>query len=159
LNNFSKADTSSVFGAAMTDNISNPGPGLTDKVAIVSDAIAISPRTSAEPSPRIRLEVPHAAQNGHEPSEQIVPQLPPAALQNYRFPSGQENVARKSSQDSRILRAEFFKPRKYHKWKSPLLISMFFVLGLGLSITHCALYAALNGTIVGSSWQQENNLR
>ncbi|KAK0737326.1 hypothetical protein B0T21DRAFT_364903 [Apiosordaria backusii] len=52
-----------------------------------------------------------------------------------------------------------WKPRKFHKWESPLLMISFFVLGLVFSISHCVLYASLDGAIVGSAAHQESNLR
>lgn len=64
-----------------------------------------------------------------------------------------------SSDNSRRARHEIWVPRRYHKWKSPLLMSTFFVLGLGMSIGHCAFYWILKDTIVGSPWRQESNLR
>ncbi|KAK4098471.1 hypothetical protein N658DRAFT_431977 [Parathielavia hyrcaniae] len=51
------------------------------------------------------------------------------------------------------------KRRQFRNWESPLLIVLFFVLGLGLSLGHSAFYASLDGTEVGSPEQQENNLR
>ena len=54
---------------------------------------------------------------------------------------------------------KLWKPRQYSKWESPVLMGLFFVLGLGISMAHCGFYASLEGTIVGSPAQQENNLR
>jgi hypothetical protein len=50
-------------------------------------------------------------------------------------------------------------PRRYHKWKSPLLILTFYVIGLGMSIGHCAFYASLNHSVVGGPHQQSTNIR
>lgn len=50
-------------------------------------------------------------------------------------------------------------PRRYHKWKSPLLMLVFYLCGLGMSIGHCAFYASLNNSIVGGPRQQGTNLR
>lgn len=52
-----------------------------------------------------------------------------------------------------------WKPRVYHHWKSPLLMVVFCVIGLALSIAHCAVYRSLDGRVVGSSYDQEQNLR
>jgi hypothetical protein len=52
-----------------------------------------------------------------------------------------------------------FKPREYHHWESPFLMGLFLFLGLGISMAHCGFYARLEGTIVGSPAEQENNLR
>jgi hypothetical protein len=54
---------------------------------------------------------------------------------------------------------KLWKPRQYRKWESPVLMVLFFVLGLGISMAHCGFYASLEGTIVPSPAQQENNLR
>jgi hypothetical protein len=49
-------------------------------------------------------------------------------------------------------------PRR-SRWKAPLWMSVFFLLGVGLSITHCLFYYGLNGTVVGSAYNQESTLR
>lgn len=46
-----------------------------------------------------------------------------------------------------------------HKWKSPVLMALFFGLGATVSIAHCVFYAKLNGRIVGDSSKQEEKLR
>jgi hypothetical protein len=128
---------------------------------VVTNVTAVpSPRSSAEPSPETRLRVPQAqtgesrsrvSPNQSSPGEGLCPgALPPGGL---RFPSNA------SSDVSRSGRHEMWRPRRYYKWKSPLLMFTFFILGLGISIGHCAFYSALKNTIVGSQWQQENNLR
>ncbi|ROV98334.1 hypothetical protein VMCG_07140 [Cytospora schulzeri] len=43
--------------------------------------------------------------------------------------------------------------------KSPMFMVVFFVIGLSLSIAHCAFYRGLDGKIVGSPYSQEQNLR
>ncbi|KAK3377470.1 hypothetical protein B0H63DRAFT_398759 [Podospora didyma] len=50
-------------------------------------------------------------------------------------------------------------PRNYHHFKTPLLTTLFFTLGSGMSIAHCVLYSKLDNTAVGSPAEQENNLR
>jgi hypothetical protein len=52
-----------------------------------------------------------------------------------------------------------WKPRRYRKWQSPVLMVLFFVIGLSLSLAHCLFYSSLDAEIVGSPAQQENNLR
>jgi hypothetical protein len=52
-----------------------------------------------------------------------------------------------------------WKPRQLHQWKSPLAMLVFFVTGLGMSVGHCVFNARLNGSMVGSSYSQESNLR
>ncbi|KAH6622199.1 hypothetical protein C7974DRAFT_377797 [Boeremia exigua] len=50
--------------------------------------------------------------------------------------------------------------RRYiHKWRSPFLMVLFFVLGAAVSIAHCVFYPKLNGKIVGDSYQQEEKIR
>lgn len=93
--------------------------------------------------------------------------VPPAEI---RESNGQESLNQNSlgqvrfssiasSSDSRSARREILVPRRTHQWKYPLLMSTFYVLGLGMSIAHCAFYSALKDTIVGSPGQQEINLR
>jgi len=45
------------------------------------------------------------------------------------------------------------------RWKSPILLTVFFLIGLALSLAHCLFYYKLDAKIVGSASQQENNLR
>jgi hypothetical protein len=49
--------------------------------------------------------------------------------------------------------------RRIHKWKSPLLMSIFFILGVAVSLAHCVFYPKLSGKIVGDSSQQEEKIR
>jgi hypothetical protein len=67
-----------------------------------------------------------------------------------------------SSDSSRRLREDLLfnpGPRRHHKWKSPLLMLVFYICGLGMSIGHCTFYAKLNNSIVGGPHQQGTNLR
>lgn len=51
---------------------------------------------------------------------------------------------------------EVWQPRRrFHQWKSPLLMLMFFVIGLSMGFAHCTFYASHSGHIVGSSSDQE----
>ncbi|OCK93566.1 uncharacterized protein K441DRAFT_564791 [Cenococcum geophilum 1.58] len=52
-----------------------------------------------------------------------------------------------------------FTKRHIHRWKSPLLMSSFFVIGLAMSLAHCIFYPALKKKIVGDSSSQEEKLR
>lgn len=52
-----------------------------------------------------------------------------------------------------------FTKRHIHRWKSPLLMLSFFVIGLAMSIAHCIFYPALKTKIVGGSSSQEEKLR
>lgn len=77
-----------------------------------------------------------------------------------KLPTRQVRLASNASLDVlRPVRRNTWKPREYQKWKSPLLMSIFYLAGLGFTGAHCGLYAKLNGTIVGGSRQQETNLR
>lgn len=49
--------------------------------------------------------------------------------------------------------------RQIHRWRSPFLMVLFFMLGAAVSVAHCVLYSLLNGKIVGNSDQQEEKLR
>ena len=131
-------------------------------IYVVTNVTAISPPSSAEPGSGTRMRVEQAEPGGRESPDQSSPQLPPAAVPAGMLgPRGRRECSPSnvSSEGSRRVGYELWTWRRYHKWKSPLLMSTFFVLGLGISIAHCVFYASLNGTIVGSSRQQERNLR
>jgi hypothetical protein len=49
--------------------------------------------------------------------------------------------------------------RRIHTWRSPLLMVVFYILGLSLSVAHCVFYPKLKGRIVGDSGQQEEKIR
>jgi hypothetical protein len=49
--------------------------------------------------------------------------------------------------------------RQIHKWRSPLLMVVFYLLGLSLSVAHCIFYPKLKGRIVGDPGQQEEKIR
>ncbi|KAI9766942.1 MAG: hypothetical protein M1840_006239 [Geoglossum simile] len=49
--------------------------------------------------------------------------------------------------------------RQINRWKSPLLLSIFFTVGLAMSIAHCVFYPKLSGIVVGNSSNQERNIR
>lgn len=57
------------------------------------------------------------------------------------------------------VQGRLFKSRYIHRWKSPLLMFLFFVIGLTMSFAHCIFYPALEGKIVGGSSSQEERLR
>ncbi|KAF2177452.1 hypothetical protein K469DRAFT_755105 [Zopfia rhizophila CBS 207.26] len=48
--------------------------------------------------------------------------------------------------------------RRVHRWKSPLLMLMFFTIGLAMSIAHCIFYLKLRGTVVGDFSSQEEKI-
>jgi hypothetical protein len=55
---------------------------------------------------------------------------------------------------------EVWQPRRrFHQWKSPLLMLIFFVIGLNMGFAHCTFYASRSGHIVGSSSDQERVIR
>lgn len=47
----------------------------------------------------------------------------------------------------------------HHNWKSPILMVIFLLIGVGLSVGHCVFYPSLNGQLVGGSSRQEEKLR
>jgi hypothetical protein len=49
--------------------------------------------------------------------------------------------------------------RRVHRWRSPLCMVVFFLLGLAVSIAHCVFYPKLLGKLVGDSSQQEEKIR
>lgn len=52
-----------------------------------------------------------------------------------------------------------WKPRRIRYWKSPLVMLIFYAVGVALSISHCVFYPKLNGTIVFDTYSQERNIR
>ncbi|KAI9767275.1 MAG: hypothetical protein M1839_004541 [Geoglossum umbratile] len=54
---------------------------------------------------------------------------------------------------------DLWRPRRISKWKSPLLLLIFFIIGLAMSIAHCVFYPKLSGIVVGNSSNQERNIR
>jgi hypothetical protein len=52
-----------------------------------------------------------------------------------------------------------WKERRIHTWKAPLLMVVFFLLGLAMSVAHCILYPKLRGQIEGKADQQEEKIR
>jgi hypothetical protein len=59
--------------------------------------------------------------------------------------------------DSRVFPG--WKGRRIHTWKSPLLMVVFFLVGLAMSVAHCVFYPKLKGQIVGKADQQEEKIR
>ncbi|KAJ4301769.1 hypothetical protein N0V90_003863 [Kalmusia sp. IMI 367209] len=49
--------------------------------------------------------------------------------------------------------------RRIHRWKSPVLMVAFFLIGLAMSLAHCIFYPSLNGKIVGDPDIQEEKIR
>lgn len=47
----------------------------------------------------------------------------------------------------------------HQSWKSPILMIVFLLIGVGLSVGHCVFYPSLNGQLVGNSSRQEEKLR
>lgn len=52
-----------------------------------------------------------------------------------------------------------WRKRQIPPWKSPLLMILFFIIGLAMSLGHCIFYPKLSGKIVGDSSDQEGNIR
>jgi thiol:disulfide interchange protein len=49
--------------------------------------------------------------------------------------------------------------RTRHRWKAPLLMVIFFLIGFAMSLAHCIFYPMLTGVIVGSPDSQEGKIR
>lgn len=49
--------------------------------------------------------------------------------------------------------------REFHKWQPPFYMTVFFLIGLSMSIAHCVFYPKLRGKLVGDSYQQEEKIR
>jgi hypothetical protein len=52
-----------------------------------------------------------------------------------------------------------WRKRQIPRWKSPLLMVLFFIIGLAMSLGHCVFYPKLSGKLVGGSSDQEENIR
>jgi hypothetical protein len=119
------------------------------------------------PDPEIRLDVPTGPIDEQRDVGDTTHQVPttlalPEVEAGLRPPGTVRIPSNASSDSSRRLRKDLLfnlGPRQYHKWKSPLLMLVFYICGLGMSVSHCALYVGLNNSIVGGSHQQGTNLR
>ncbi|ORY04871.1 hypothetical protein BCR34DRAFT_491266 [Clohesyomyces aquaticus] len=49
--------------------------------------------------------------------------------------------------------------RTIHRWKAPLLMVIFFIIGFAMSLAHCIFYPMLTGVIVGNPDSQEGKIR
>ncbi|OAG08539.1 uncharacterized protein CC84DRAFT_1257383 [Paraphaeosphaeria sporulosa] len=49
--------------------------------------------------------------------------------------------------------------RRIHRWKSPIMMVVFFLVGLAMSLAHCIFYPSLKGKVVGNSDAQEEKIR
>ena len=114
--------------------------------------------------PEIRLDVPTEPideQRDGDTTNQVSFALP--EVEARLGPPGTVRIPSNASSDSsRRLRKDLLfnlAPRQYHKWKSPLLMLVFYICGLAMSIGHCTFYARLNNSIVGGPHQQGTNLR
>lgn len=59
----------------------------------------------------------------------------------------------------KLSQQRLFTKRYIHRWKSPLLMLGFFIIGVAMSLAHCIFYPKLKGRIVGNSDSQEEKLR
>ncbi|KAH8652840.1 hypothetical protein BGZ61DRAFT_541812 [Ilyonectria robusta] len=79
------------------------------------------------------------------------PRLSPTLPQALLSPPPSERPASSrgtgSSQTSRRFAIALWKPRTYHRWKSPALVVVFFLIGFGMSLCHCVFYPSLIGQI------------
>ncbi|KAJ2898506.1 hypothetical protein MKZ38_003856 [Zalerion maritima] len=60
---------------------------------------------------------------------------------------------------SEVGKAYKFEPRHIHRTKAPLLMTVFFLVGLGMSIGHWVYYPGLSSAIVGDAAAQEDKIR
>ncbi|KAF2002416.1 hypothetical protein P154DRAFT_488382 [Amniculicola lignicola CBS 123094] len=68
--------------------------------------------------------------------------------------------ARHASISSPSQRFQIKWPKRHiHRWKSPMLMILFFIIGLAMSLAHCIFYPKLSGKVVGDSSSQEEKLR
>ncbi len=117
-----------------------------------------------EPDPQIRLNIPtEPAGEKHDVKDTTIEVSISTALPDPEVALLRPAKLRIPSNGSATTRRKeiLFNlgPRQYHKWKSPLLMLVFYLCGLGMSIGHCAFYASLNNSVVGSPHQQGTNLR
>jgi len=49
--------------------------------------------------------------------------------------------------------------RRIHTWKTPLLMVLFFLVGLAMSMAHCVFYPKHKDQVVGKADQQEEKIR
>lgn len=112
-------------------------------------------RSVSSPGASSTAASPRAKSTPQEPGLVSSPllQLPPGALTTLRSGSPHSRVSAISN------RINLWKPRVYNHWKSPILMVFFYSIGFTLSIAHCVIYRSLDGKIVGSSYDQEQNLR
>ena len=73
--------------------------------------------------------------------------------------SSQARIGLLPSRSKTSRRVNVFRPRQYHRWKSPLLMALYLLIGMVMSIGHCIFYSQLNGDIVGDQSDQENKIR
>lgn len=122
----------------------------------------------------VQLRLNNAAATGHEhgnvspkmesfrlstgPSPRSGAPQDPVAISSptLQLPPGGSSQSRISSVSKRI---NLWRPRAYNHWKAPILMLLFYSIGLALSLAHCVIYRDLDGKIVGSSYDQEQNLR
>jgi hypothetical protein len=106
-----------------------------------------------------RFQSPNRAMSGVidvETDVEITPLPPPAHLGTPQVASPAITPLAER-RGSRIIQG--WTKRHVHRWRSPLLMVLFFLLGLSVSIAHCVFYPKLRGKVVGDSNQQEEKIR
>jgi hypothetical protein len=119
-----------------------------------------------EPDPQIRLNIPIGPTDEKhvvdDTTNEVFTSTATPDLEGGPTPPAKVRIPSNTNATLRTRRKELLfnlGPRQYHKWKSPLLMLVFYLCGLGMSIGHCAFYASLDNSIVGSPYQQGTNLR
>jgi thiol:disulfide interchange protein len=59
---------------------------------------------------------------------------------------------------SQVPPSEWAKRTRY-RWKAPLLMVSFFLIGFAMSLAHCIFYPMLTGVIIGNPDSQEGKIR
>lgn len=134
---------------------------------IPNDTIVQTATDDGTPGPEIRLDVPtepiDEQRDVGDTTNQVSTTFALPDVEARLRPPGTVRIPSNASSDSsRRLRKDLLfnlGPRQYHKWKSPLLMLVFYICGLGMSFGHCTFYAGLNNSIVGGPHQQGINLR
>jgi hypothetical protein len=83
--------------------------------------------------------------------------LPPPAQPSPAHTRSPAIAPQAERRGSRVVKG--WSKRRVHRWRSPLLMICFFLLGFAMSIAHCVFYPKLRGRVVGDSDQQEEKIR
>ena len=127
-----------------------------------------------DPSVTFNEDVFHGPERGGDRATQQVRPVSPAGTNDSRSarspsrsPSPPAPVRERAaahhatghSEHDGIVIAERLVPRRYFHWRAPLLMLIFYLIGISMCAAHCAVYSGLSGEVVGSPAEQEKNLR